>query len=72
MSIIDWINTNKEWLFSGIGVMVVTSFITIIKHALSKNKTNKKDKIVIEQHNNGTANIQIGIQNNYSNDKQGE
>ena len=61
--VIIWVNENKEWFFSGIGVTIVT----LIFAAIRKVFCNKK------QVNYGTKSTQIGIQNNYyTKEKSGE
>lgn len=38
MVIINYLSTNKEWIFSGIGVLVLTAIGAIVKMILNKNK----------------------------------
>lgn len=64
MNIIMWLDQNKEWIFSGLGVTIVVTIFTIIKKRIEKNK-DEKSKIIIKQVNEGQDNTQIGIQNNY-------
>jgi hypothetical protein len=53
-NILNWIVQNKEWIFSGIGVAVITGFISI----LSKNKgTSSKQTI---RSGGGSNNLQAG------------
>lgn len=59
---IDWLFKNKEWVFSGIGIFVITATVSIIKFIFRKKE---KTTTIIKQNNNGTDNTQIGIQNNY-------
>lgn len=43
---IDWIIENKEWVFSGIGVLVISAVITGGKYLLRKKcNTNKERNI---------------------------
>jgi hypothetical protein len=62
----NWISSNKDWLFSGLGVFilgVIVSAIVAYRKKLSKNvfnHTNQPDKIV-QTHN--------GIGDNIGNDK---
>lgn len=61
MNILNWIYQNKEWIFSGIGITVLTILATL----LFKKKDKKSSKNSIEQLNQGDNSTQIGIQNNY-------
>lgn len=66
METIDWIYDNREWLFSGIGISVLTVIgVGIRKLLKKKEKSNENSKILIKQVNKGTNNTQIGVQNNY-------
>ncbi len=66
METIDWIYDNREWLFSGIGISVLTVIgVGIRKLLKKKEKSNDNSKILIKQVNKGTNNTQIGVQNNY-------
>lgn len=65
MEIIDWLCENKEWLFSGIGLPVITLICTNVRKILRKKKEDQNSKTMIRQVNNGVRNTQIGIQNNY-------
>lgn len=38
---IEWIIENKEWVFSGVGVFILTIIIGLIRWILSKNKSNR-------------------------------
>lgn len=69
MKILQWINDNKEWFFSGIGVVLITTLGTIIKKLFFKKKSNDTSKTVIKQKSIGKNNVQIGIQNNYEKEK---
>ena len=69
MKILQWINDNKEWFFSGIGVVFITTLGTIIKKIFFKPKINDASKTVIKQKSTGKNNVQIGIQNNYEKEK---
>lgn len=35
---IDWIISNREWVFSGVGVAVVTAVLSLIRKKQDKNK----------------------------------
>lgn len=63
---IEWINNNKEWVFSGVGLFVLTLIATIIKF-LKNRKNQKKEKRNIEQtilmgSNNNQAGGDIHVQ----------
>lgn len=62
--IMNFINENKEWIFSGIGITFITLVYKLIKKIFS-GKKEKKEQIIIKQVNYGEKNTQIGIQNNY-------
>lgn len=62
--IMDWIVSNQEWIFSGIGVTLLLGIIGFIRKRLTK-KSNEEKTIKIEQKNEGKNTTQIGIQNNY-------
>ena len=64
--IIEWINENKEWDFSGVGVTIAVTCINIIIKHIQKNKKSCS----IEMKNEGEHATQIGIQNNYGMTKQ--
>lgn len=53
MEIINWLNSNKEWIFSGIGVAI----ISIVIHLLFKRYQSKKQ---IQKSGNNSINIQVG------------
>lgn len=42
---IDWIVENKEWIFSGIGIVVLSFIGALIKLLISK-RSNKKERTV--------------------------
>lgn len=62
--VVTWLNENKEWLFSGIGITVGTLIFAGIRKVFCKKKKEKK-QTKIKQVNYGTKGMQIGIQNNY-------
>ncbi len=66
--IIEWINANKEWVFSGVGVTIVATCINVIIKSIQKNKKSCS----IQMENKGEHVTQIGIQNNYGTTKQEE
>lgn len=54
---------NREGLFSGIGISVLTVIgVGIRKLLKKKEKSNDNSKILIKQVNKGTNNTQIGVQ----------
>jgi len=53
MEIIDWFNSNKEWIFSGIGVGIISIIVTLF----FKRSQSKKQ---IQKSGNNSVNIQIG------------
>jgi hypothetical protein len=52
---IDWINQNKEWFFSGLGVTIITIVAGWLFNS-SKNKSIKQ----IQSSGNNSSNIQVG------------
>ena len=59
---IEWIIENKEWIFSGIGVFILTIVLSLIRRASSKNKSNrtinmKGDKSIYVEKNEGKIDI---------------
>lgn len=65
LDILHWVNDNKEWLLSGVGVVVITSSWALIKKLFFKTRREEKTKTLVKQNSVGSSNIQIGIQNNY-------
>lgn len=61
------IQNNKEWIFSGIGCVIVAFIGKIICRLFFGNKKEEKQDIIVKQFNSGKNNTQIGIQNNYYN-----
>ena len=49
---IEWIMSNKEWIFSGLGIAVISALFAIIKTKIPKNSERNLnvsgDKIIIE------------------------
>lgn len=64
-NIITWMNENKEWFFSGIGITAITLIFAGIRRMSSKRKEEQNSQTMIKQINYGTKNTQVGIQNNY-------
>lgn len=54
----EWISTNKEWVFSGIGVLVITWIVGIIIF-LSNKKSSNPSKVVNQKAGKNSKNIQI-------------
>ena len=42
--IINWISTNKEWVFSGVGIMIIGLIIKFFFNSSKKSSTNKEAK----------------------------
>lgn len=51
-SIIQWLDTNKEWLFSGIGLSILTALFSLRKKKRLNNQYQKNGK--------NSLNIQAG------------
>jgi hypothetical protein len=51
----EWILTNKEWIFSGIGVLIVSLLINVFKEKKGLKATKMKQKS-----GPNSSNIQIG------------
>lgn len=60
----DWIIENKEWIFSGIGVLLISGLIGIINY-FKRKKSVKRERVVNQsgeksiyvEKNNGEINI---------------
>ena len=66
MKAINWICQNKEWIFSGIGITIITIGCTVLGIIFRKRKHKDDFKAVIKQINKGRNITQVGIQNNYN------
>lgn len=60
---IEWINNNKEWFLSGLGVFLLTIVSGIVKYLLSKKNNNRTinisgDKSVYVEKNEGDITIE--------------
>ncbi|MDR0332388.1 MAG: hypothetical protein LBI15_02900 [Dysgonamonadaceae bacterium] len=63
---IEWFVENKKWLFSGIGVLILSGIIGLVKYVFSKKKTSKSkrtinfngEKGIYVEKNDGEINIQ--------------
>ncbi|WP_303867603.1 hypothetical protein [Acetobacterium wieringae] len=55
----QWINENKEWLFSGLGLTLLSIVVFIIKRFF-KSGVSKNDHVIMKQNNKkNSKNIQI-------------
>lgn len=61
--ILQYMNDNKDWIFSGIGIFILSGIGCIIKKTFLPKKT-QTPSIKQENYNNSSG-TQIGIQNNY-------
>lgn len=60
---IEWINNNKEWFLSGLGVFLLTIVSGIVKYMFSKKNNNRTiningDKSVYVENNEGNITIE--------------
>lgn len=55
--IINWIITNKEWLFSGLGITII---VFVVKNFLTK-KNRSEDKKTLSQSNSQTQNVTVNL-----------
>ena len=60
---IEWINNNKEWFLSGLGVFLLTIVSGIVKYMFSKKNNNRTininaDKSVYVENNEGDITIE--------------
>jgi hypothetical protein len=53
MEIINWLDANKQWIFSGIGVAIIAFIIRLI---CNRRQTKKQ----IQQSGDNSINIQVG------------
>ena len=65
MDLLEGIQDNMEWIFSGIGCVIVALIGKIIYYLIFGNKIEEKQDVIIKQFNSGKNSTQIGIQNNY-------
>ncbi len=63
--IIDYIYKNKEWIFSGIGLLIFSGIGFIIKSIRSNKQSKKKKHTMLQTNDHYSSGTQIGIQNNY-------
>lgn len=60
---IEWINNNKEWFLSGLGVFLLTIVSGIVKYMFSKKNNNRTiningDKSIYVENNEGDITIE--------------
>ena len=60
---IEWINNNKEWFLSGLGVFLLTIVSGIVKYMFSKKNNNRTiningDKSLYVENNEGDITIE--------------
>lgn len=63
-TLINYLSENKEWIFSGIGILVLTTIGSIFVKLFSKKKDTSKN-VMKQTNKNSSHGTQIGIQNNY-------
>lgn len=61
-----WINDNKEWLFSGVGIAIITLVFNAFKKRNKLNKLQPQNKQV-QKNGNKSKNIQAGNDVNITN-----
>lgn len=60
MDWVNWVIDNKQWLFSGIGVVVVTSIIGWIVARLRRKIVDETRKHLEQAAGDNSTNIQVG------------
>ena len=67
---IEWVITNKEWFFSGIGVAILTSIAAVIRYLVGRKesespapKTRQNQKSGMFSRNNQIGSININSNN---------
>lgn len=65
-NILEFISQNKEWIFSGIGVALITIFVPIF---FKKNKKKKNRPIIVKNYNNNVNNNSQNNTNSQNNNK---
>lgn len=63
--LISYIKDGHEWIFSGIGILAITTIGGLFKFLFTKKKDDTTFKQINKDNSSGT---QIGIQNNYYNE----
>jgi hypothetical protein len=78
---LNWIISNKEWVFSGAGVVIVSAIFALLKWTFKKHDQKKANTINQSQKSGGkSTNIQIagdliingGVKNGRNEPKSGE
>lgn len=62
VKIINWLENNKEWVFSGIGITAIIGLLNLLFQRKKRNHN-----VRITQTNHGKESVQIAVQNNYFN-----
>ena len=57
--ITNWIAENKEWLFGGVGISILSGCGYLIDKFVFKNEDKKEDKIVRSQVNNQNVTVNV-------------
>jgi len=57
---IEYFLNNKEWIFSGVGLLAITSFISVVFRRKNNEIENLKSRLNLQQNNN--SNVQINGQ----------
>lgn len=68
-TILNFLNKNKEWVFSGIGVFVLGGIITFLRKIICKGNSKKADNEMVQINYENSSGTQIGIQNNHYREK---
>ncbi|MET0529370.1 MAG: hypothetical protein ABW003_13730 [Microvirga sp.] len=68
-SIIDWISSNKEWFFSGIGVAIFSAIGIFAKIIMNKKDKNLSGNNQYQKSGSYSRNVQIGTINKNVKDK---
>ncbi len=63
-AILKYLIYNKEWIFSGLGIFIISGIISLIKFIINRNKK-ALEKTMKQINNDNSSGTQIGIQNNY-------
>ena len=62
---INFLISNKEWVFSGIGIFVLSGIGVFIKFLHSRKKKEENRDVMTQINHANATGSQIGIQNNY-------
>ena len=63
--ILNYLSKNKEWLFSGAGLLIFSTIGILIKTIHSRKEKKHANKTMSQLNTNHSFGTQIGIQNNY-------